>query len=356
MNKKLIIFNYILLVISILVYGEYLINFATYSFAYVLFILFFILLALHTFITGIIVNNNKGYKNNIRIYYFLYIILLISLTIFVKRPEFALFDSNFLSIYVDNINIIPFRSIISLIGDNIGLGTKLYNIIGNLVCLMPLVFLLIITDKKYDKVKNQLKILLITVVGIEVLQFFLSAGRLDIDEIILNIGGALLFFLIFKKLKLTDEVRNVFNSDLTIANKLKYTILVLVSLAIVVMDVLFIIDLNSDIVTDKERFVVLSRDDCANDYAIEMADYKVYIDCLDVRFVNDKEVLIPLDEAFLKHEIKKSDLKEYFGIIEYLENVTIYRSDNLTMFVCDSDDNKNIYVGNANRSYNNECG
>ena len=68
-----------------MIFGEYLISFATYSSSYILFLLFFILLALQVFITGLICNKNKIYKKNIRIYMILYIVLLISLTIFINR-------------------------------------------------------------------------------------------------------------------------------------------------------------------------------------------------------------------------------------------------------------------------------
>ena len=109
MDKKLQILNYILLIFSILVFGEYLINFANYSSSYILFLLFFILLALHVFVTGLLINKEKIYKKNIKLYMILYIILLISLTIFINRPDFALFDAKYFKTYVAGINLIPFN-------------------------------------------------------------------------------------------------------------------------------------------------------------------------------------------------------------------------------------------------------
>lgn len=244
MDKKLVIFNYIILLFSIIVFGEYLINFATYSSSYILFLLFFILLSLHVFVTGILVNKEKIYKQNIKLYLILYVVLLISLTVFINRPDFALFDANFLKMYVQEINYIPFKTIIHFLVDNVNLNIKLYNIVGNLVALMPLSFLLIILNKKYSSYKEQLKISFIIVLGIEFCQFILSAGRLDIDDFILNIGGAMIFFTIIKKAKLIEPLRNFFHGDLNIPKMTKYIILIFVSVAIIVMDVLFIIDLN----------------------------------------------------------------------------------------------------------------
>ena len=109
MDKKLVIFNYIILLFSIIVFGEYLINFATYSSSYILFLLFFILLSLHVFVTGILVNKEKIYKQNIKLYLILYFVLLISLTVFINRPNFALFDAKYIGTYASEINLIPLK-------------------------------------------------------------------------------------------------------------------------------------------------------------------------------------------------------------------------------------------------------
>lgn len=358
MDKKLVIFSYILLLFSIMVFGEYLINFANYSSSYILFSLFFILLALHVFVIGILVNKEKTYKQNIKLYLILYIILLISLTIFINRPDFALFDANFLKTYVSEINIVPFKTIIHFITGNLNLNIKLYNIIGNLVALMPMSFLLILFNKRYESYKEQLKILFITVLGIEFCQFILSAGRLDIDDFILNIGGAMIFFTILKKAKLIDPIRNIFHSDLSIPKTTKYIVLALVSIAIVVMDVLFLVDLNRD--TDvKEVQDYFSAnpitENCEGLRKVSMDGYNLYINCVDASFTNEDDYYFSLEDALKEGKIDLDNLNKYFKIVEFLEDATIYRDDDITLFVCQTDDNKDIYVGDKTMIYDGEC-
>lgn len=356
MDKKLQILNYILLIFSILVFGEYLINFANYSSSYILFLLFFILLALHVFVTGLLINKEKIYKKNIKLYMILYIILLISLTIFINRPDFALFDAKYFKTYVAGINLIPFKTIIHYFTGNVNLGVSIYNIVGNLVALMPLSFLLVLLDKRYDSYKKQLKVLFITVLIIEFMQFILAAGRLDIDDFILNIGGALLFFTIIKKTNLIDVARSLFNSDLNIPKVTKYIILGLVSLAIVVMDILFIIDLNINDTSNQEHdyfFAHEVRDNCSGLRKVTMDDYNLYINCMEVSFTDENDNYFTLEEALENEEIDLVNLDRYFKIVEFLEDVTIYRDDDFTLFTCN--DSKDIYVGSRDMKYNGEC-
>ena len=356
MDKKLVIFNYILLLFSIMVFGEYLINFANYSSVFIVFLLFFILLALHVFVIGIICNKEKIYKQNIKLYLILYIILLISLTIFIERPDFALFDAKYIGTYASEINLIPFKTIIHFLVGNVNLGTKIYNLVGNLIALMPLSFLLVLLNKKYETYKGQLKVLFITVLLIEFFQFILSAGRLDIDDFILNIGGALLFFTILKKTKLINPIRHLFNSDLNIPKLTKYILLVLITIAIIVMDVLFIIDLNTDRNTKQEHDYFSSyeiTDNCNGLRKVEMGNYNLYIDCVDISFTDEEDYHFTLEEALEQNIIDLNNLNKYFKIVEFLKDATIYRDDEFTLFTCNS--SKDIYVGNKDMQYNGEC-
>ena len=44
---------------------------------------------------------------------------------------------------------------------------------------------------------------------------------------------------------------------------------------------------------------------------------------------------------------------KYFKIVEFLEEATIYRDDDFTLFTCNNKDD--IYVGNKDMQYNGEC-
>ena len=354
MNKKLVLFNLALLLISILIFGEYLINFASTSSSYILFLLFFCLLALHIFVIGIICNQEKIYKQNIKLYLLLYIILLISLTIFINRPSFALFDYQYLQDYLNNINIIPFKTIIHFLNSNINFGIKIYNILGNIIALIPLSLLLIFINDKYLSYKKQFIVLFLTVLGIELCQFLLAAGRFDIDDFILNIGGALLFLVIIKKTKTINTLKHLFNNDLNIPPFTKYIILIIVSVAIIIMDVLFCLDLNIH-TNDSEKVYFEVSKDTSCDYfrKIELANYNLYLKCIEVYFTNQDNYQFSLESALTNGELDLNNLDKYFKIVEFLENVTIYRNNNLVMFTCNN--NQDIYVGDETMEYKGEC-
>lgn len=244
MEKRITIFNYILLLLSIIIFGEYLVKFANFATSYILFSLFFIILALHVFIVGIIINKEKVYKRNIKLYFVLYIILLISLTVFVNKPDFTLFDFKYFQMYIENINFIPFRTIFHIITADIGLGFKILNILGHIIAFIPLTIILILFNKRYESYKSQFKILFLAFLVIEFFQFLLAVGHLDIDYFILNIGGAMLFLTILKKFNLAEKLNKLFKSDLNLSLTTKYILLALISIMIIIMDILFLLDLN----------------------------------------------------------------------------------------------------------------
>lgn len=357
MDKKLLMFTYSLLIFSIIIFGECLINFSNYSSSYILFLLFFILLALLVYIVGILINKKKIYNDNIKLYIILYVILLISLTVFINRPDFALFDAKYFELYLANINLIPFKTIIHFLTGNINMGVRIYNILGNFVALMPLSLLLILFNKRYDSYKKQLKVLFITVLIIEFMQFILAAGRLDIDDFILNIGGALIFFTIIKKANLVEKIRNLFNSDMGINIVTKYIILGVTSLAIIIMNIIFIVDLSIGDIKHKEGHDYFSayqiEEKCNGLRKVEFDEYDLFINCVDISFTNEDDYYFTLEEAIKDEQIDLDNLNEYFKIVEFLENVTIYHDDEFTLFKCNT--SNDIYVGNKDMEYDGEC-
>ena len=101
-----------------------------------------------------------------------------------------------------NSNIIPFKTISRYIieHDHYNVDIILHNTVGNIMIFVPLGILLPILFKKYRSFTK----LLISVVGmtcaIEIGQFFLQIGQFDIDDVILNVSGALIGYAFFKGL------------------------------------------------------------------------------------------------------------------------------------------------------------
>ena len=108
-----------------------------------------------------------------------------------------LFNMSFFARYtkVSAYNLVPFQSIIEVIKTN-NVYDITINLLGNLVVFMPVVFFLI---ELFEW--NRLKEILVIAAGIstltEMLQFLFSLGTFDVDDIILNVCGMVLFYFVY---------------------------------------------------------------------------------------------------------------------------------------------------------------
>ena len=106
---------------------------------------------------------------------------------------------------------------------------------------MPLSFLLIVKDKKYTKIGNQIMILLPLVFFIEVIQLITMVGRFDVDDILLNVGGGIVFVFLLNKLKLSDRMRNLFYTDFNLSYKVKKTLYLVSCILLVLIDIFMLL-------------------------------------------------------------------------------------------------------------------
>ena len=151
---------------------------------------------------------NKVLKINIGIWFILYIILLSTLTLFDDyffRGDFNILNWNselFKNYMSNSFNLIPFKTIFGyitkFISGDIAPYIFIYNILENAVALMPFAFFLPILFEKQKKLKNFLLTMICIVVGIELLQFITISGCCDIDDVILNVLGSLIMFVILR--------------------------------------------------------------------------------------------------------------------------------------------------------------
>ena len=163
---------------------------------------------------------NKVLKINIGIWFILYIILLSTLTLFDDyffRGNFNILNWNselFKNYMSNSFNLIPFKTIFGyitkFISGDIAPYIFIYNILGNAVALMPFAFFLPILFEKQKKLKNFLLTMICIVVGIELLQFITMSGCCDIDDVILNVVGALVMFGILRIKSINQLIRNIF--------------------------------------------------------------------------------------------------------------------------------------------------
>lgn len=173
-------------------------------------------------ILSVVLDKHKKlpFKINIAIWFILYLILLSTLTLFddyVNRGSITIVSWN--KEMIDNylntsFNIIPFKTIYMYISKYIGgyFSTKifLYNIVGNIVALMPFAFFLPLIFKRQNKFKTFTITMIIVVILIEGLQFFTLSGSCDIDDLILNVGGACILYLMLSLKSIKSFLRNIF--------------------------------------------------------------------------------------------------------------------------------------------------
>ena len=90
----------------------------------------------------------------------------------------------------------PFRSISSQL-ERITQWWALKNLLGNIIPFIPFGFFLPITYKKFSSAIKVLSIGLVSIVLIEIFQFFTKLGSFDVDDIILNMIGIVCGYLMF---------------------------------------------------------------------------------------------------------------------------------------------------------------
>ena len=187
-------------------------------------------------------NNNKSMKFNLWIFFILYLVLLITLTLFDPmwgRNGFNSFNwtQERLDIYLENsVNLVPFKTIIEYIQkiftSLLDTSTIFLNLFGNIACLMPLALFIPILFKKVDNTKKFLISILCVTLGIELIQFITFTGSCDIDDVILNTLGAFIMYKILNIKDVNNLVRNILLLEKNKVNK-KKIIIVLVPIVIV---------------------------------------------------------------------------------------------------------------------------
>ena len=143
-------------------------------------------------------------KNIIWYYLILYITMLIGFTFSNNRVNYLTVNN----ILKRENNLIPFVSMINLF--KYSKRTFLYNALGNLLMLTPLAVLLPLLSDKFKRVKKYFLCVLILTITIESTQYIFKVGSFDIDDIILNVGGTVLFYIIIYKSKLKSIINKIF--------------------------------------------------------------------------------------------------------------------------------------------------
>lgn len=237
MERKLGILKNILLIVSFFFYYYLLFidgHFYIYDMSFIKCITILFLDFILLYIYGIIDNKDKTYKSNINIYLLLYFIFLISITFFVGRTKLIKFYNYW---YAGQYK--PFYTIFA----QFKYGSKysmIKNIVGNSVMLIPLSFLLMIKNKKYNNILRQTIIILPLTISIELLQSYTHTGVFDIDDILLNYLGTIVFTFLITRFSIIDKIRKIFYTDFSLNKKIKYILFIIFAVIIVIYSIYLI--------------------------------------------------------------------------------------------------------------------
>ena len=230
MKEKESIIKNIIIVLNIVLFFYLVfigINQYIYEMDYIKCIVFMMINCIFIFNYGLLKNNDKTYNSNINIYICLFLYLLFAFTFIIGRADFIFYSRWSAGQYI------PFHTIISQF-QRASTYSILKNVLGNAVALIPLSFLLMIKDKKYNNVLRQSLIILPIILIIELLQASTHTGAFDVDDIILNYGGTIIFTFIITRFHIIDNIRKLFNTDFKLNNKTK-NILFYISLIVALL-------------------------------------------------------------------------------------------------------------------------
>ena len=118
----------------------------------------------------------------------------------------------------------------------------LKNIVGNIVMLIPLSFLLMIKNLKNKNILRQSVIIISTIIIIEVLQAFTHTGSFDIDDIILNYMGVVVFTFLITRFKIIDKIRKLFYTDFKLKLRHKKVLFYISLTVLIVTDIVIFIN------------------------------------------------------------------------------------------------------------------
>lgn len=189
--------------------------------------------------------DNKPMKINLWIYFVLYIILLLTLTLF--DPMWGRYGISFSKLSFENIiessNLIPFKTInmyISQFDSMYSTRQVILNLFGNVFAFMPMSFFLPLLFEKENKFINYFFTIFLIVLGIELTQILTSAGRFDIDDIILNVLGAIVMYFILRVKTINKLIQNIFLLEKNIIVKKDLIRIIIIIIIIIIVLVIVI--------------------------------------------------------------------------------------------------------------------
>ena len=264
--------------------------------------------SLFLYIGGVLLSkyldNNKPMKINLYIFFGLYLILLITLTLFDSLWLRNGFNFSGFDNIQDRINLVPFKTIMTFVKEFDSMYSTsqiMLNLFGNVCAFMPMALFLPLLFKRQNKAFQFVITLTLMILGIEFLQLITGSGRFDIDDLILNLFGAVLVYLLFKIKSVKALIHNIFLLEKNKISKKSYIKIISFIVIAIVLFMGVIIYRNKLYDKNYEEYSKIYNPEITFEHSDECSDnnlfyedevYKYYFECYD----NDDFYLIVNNE------------------------------------------------------------
>lgn len=278
-------------------------------------------------------DNNKPMKINLYIFFGLYLILLITLTLFDSLWLRNGFNFSGFDNIQDRINLVPFKTIMTFVKEFDSMYSTsqiMLNLFGNVCAFMPMALFLPLLFKRQNKVSQFVITLTLMILGIEFLQLITGSGRFDIDDLILNLFGAVLVYLLFKIKSVNALIHNIFLLEKNKISKKSYIKIISFIVIAIVLFMGVIVYRNKLYDKNYEEYSKIYNPEITFEHSDECSDnnlfyedevYKYYFEC----YGNDDFYLIVNNEE--KYHVKDFlDSSKYNYDIDMLLSTMDYNS------------------------------
>lgn len=297
--------------------------------------------------------NRSGSSKMLKIYSFIFIALVFLATSVFRGHHLSL---NFKNWNSGNINLIPLTNTIAdlktiFIDKNY---TNLNLLLGNIFLLVPLMYLYPRSIKNNNFFKTTLACFLTSLL-LETFQFIFGVGQFDIDDIILNTMGPVIFYPLFNKGSISKIMDNIFYFKKEKITKNDYIVLGLANIFFLCLFYILIYDYWFK----KPGYGIsfFKETDCISNkiYATEDDYYRYYYACS-----NNDDLYIEYTEDFLGFDVTKkykiTDIiagkidKSFLKSKDYLDNDYIIKENKYSSLKVDAlkDDELTFKLDNTN--------
>ena len=142
----------------------------------------------------------KAFKIFVAGTFVVYVLVLFRLVFMGSRGFWR--DMSIWEYAMARMNLVPFKTITgyikAIINNSMNLSIPLMNLFGNLLMFLPMGMYLPLLFKKLDSWKKYLIAIIAMLLGVELVQLLTKLGSFDIDDLILNMSGAVIGFALWK--------------------------------------------------------------------------------------------------------------------------------------------------------------